>query len=215
MLIRRSLLLASLFGLAIASACTTTSKGDPLPANSTGVATSKSTPRTSGGGEEELPFAGAPKVTNPLNTSRYEQDPCLSLSSEQARELNLPAVGKATENEVLGVGCEWYNEETRGNVTIVFIVDDPRGLSPEYDTNNRKEWAYFEVLPAIEGYPAVTRSLVDDRDIGHCTVVVGAADDMAFETILQLSQANVGQKDPCATAAEVAGLAVKTMKQGA
>ena len=215
MLIRRSLLLASLFGLAIASACTTTSKGDPLPANSTGVATSKSTPRTSGGGEEELPFAGAPKVANPLDTSRYEQDPCLSLSSEQARELNLPAVGKATENEVLGVGCEWYNEETRGNVTIVFIVDDPRGLSPEYATNNRKEWAYFEVLPAIEGYPAVVRSLVDDRDIGHCTVVVGAADDMAFETILRLSQANVGQKDPCATAAEVAGLALKTMKQGA
>jgi uncharacterized protein DUF3558 len=212
--IRRSLLLAGLLGLVFAAACTTTSKGDPLPANSTSVATSNSTPRTSGN-EEELPFAGAPKVAVPLNTSRYEQDPCLSLSAEQARELNLPTVGKATENEVLGVGCEWNNEETRGNVTIVFIVDDPRGLSPEYDANNRKEWAYFEILPTIEGYPAVARSLVDDRDIGHCTVVVGAADDMAFETILRLSQANVGRKEPCATAAEVAGLALKTMKQGA
>jgi hypothetical protein len=41
------------------------------------------------------------------------------------------------------------------------------------------------------------------------------ADDMAFESIVQLSQANVGKKDPCEVAVEVAGLALQTMKAGA
>ena len=42
-------------------------------------------------------------------------------------------------------------------------------------------------------------------------VVVGVADDMVFEAIAQLSERNVGQKDPCAMAAQAAGLALRTM----
>jgi len=214
MLIRRSLLAASLLSLALVSACTTTSEGDPRPADPDGTTTSGS-PRTSGNGEEDLPFAGAPKVKNPLDTSRYEQDPCKSLSADQTKPLNLPSTGKIDKNVALGIGCDWLNEETRGDVSINFLVDDPRGLSPEYDARKRGEWAYFEELPDIEGYPAVMRSGTDDRDKGKCSVVVGVADDMVFVTILQLSQANIGHKDPCEVATQVAGLALQTMKQGA
>ena len=162
-----------------------------------------------------MPFAGAPEVDDPLDTSRYEQDPCKALSAEQAQELNLPAAGKPTDDEVLGTGCDWFNEESRGEVQIVFIVDDPRGLSPEYEANNRGDWAYFDELPRIEGYPAVARSRLDDRDNGRCTVVVGVADDMAFETVLRLSDANVGHRKPCEVASDVAGKALETMKVGA
>src|SRR6476469_1028962 len=207
---RRPLFLASLLSLALTSGCTIPSKGDPLPAGSSD-ATAPHTSSTAA----ELPYAGAPKVSDPLDTSTYEKDPCKSLTADQAEYLTLPRTGRPTENEVLGVGCDWRNEQTRGDVQIVFLVDDPRGLSPEYDADKRGEWEYFKELPNIEGYPAVIRLGTDDREIGHCTVVAGAADDMAFETILRLSQANVGQKDPCDKASEVAGMALKTMKEQA
>ncbi|HYQ67673.1 DUF3558 domain-containing protein [Actinophytocola sp.] len=214
MLIRRSLLLVSLLGLALATACTTMSPGEPRATGSAGGETSKSRHQTSEGGED-LPFAGAPKVENPLGTSSYEEDPCKSLSEDQAKYLGLPSTGTIDHNVVLGVGCDWVNKETGGEVEIVFVVDDPTGLSSEYDANKRGEWKFFEELPDIEGYPAVARGDPDDRDIGHCTVVVGVADDMAFETILRLSDVNVGRLKPCDVASEVAGLALKTMKQGA
>jgi hypothetical protein len=203
MLIRRSLLAMSLISLAFAAGCTTTSEGDPLPASST----SSDSPEN---GEEELPFGGAPKVADPLDTSRYEHDPCQSLTGDQAESLDLPAAG-TVEEVPLSTACDWRNTETRGEVEIVFFVDDPRGLSPEY--KNRKKYAFFEVLPNIEGYPAVARDDPDDRKIGHCAVVVGVADDMALEVILRLSQRNVETKDPCAEAARVASLALQTMKK--
>jgi len=211
MLLRRPAIVASLLTLALVSGCTTTSQGEPRPATTTDTSTSISTPDTSDNGEE-LPFAGAPKVNDPLDTSRFEQDPCLSLTADQAQSLSLPSTGATLENVALGNGCGWKNSETRGYVEIVFLVDDPRGLSPEYDANSRGKWAYFDELPNIEGYPAIARDGTDDRDIGHCSVLVGVADDMVFVSIVKLSQANVGQKDPCEVAAQVAGLALQTMK---
>jgi hypothetical protein len=207
--IRRSLAIASLLGIAIVSACTISSEGEPRPVDSTGSMTSSSS-----GNGEELPFAGAPKVNDPLDTSRYEKDPCLSLTSAQAQSLNLPPTGTFNE-ATLTVGCTWLNTQTRGEVNIDFIVDDPRGLSPEYQANRSGKWEFFEELPTIEGYPAVARAGIDSRDDGTCTVVVGVADDMAFASSVQLSLANIENGDPCKKAAEVAGLALQTMEAGA
>lgn len=215
MLLRRSLLATSLLGLALVSACTETSEGAPRAA-ATETTTSTSSPDTTGNGsDEELPFAGAPKVDNPLDTSRYEQDPCRSLTSEQTQRLNLPPIGTIDNDVALGIGCAWFNEETRGEVNIDFIIDDPRGLSPEYESHKEGEFELFEELPDIEGYPAIIRSTADTRDLGHCSVVVGVADDMAFASNVQLSRANIGQRDPCEVAVQVAGLALQTMKAGA
>lgn len=216
MLLRRSLLAVSLLGLALVSACTETSKGDPRAAT-TETTTSTSTPGTTGNdGDEELPYAGAPKVGNPLDTTRYEQDPCQSLTADQTQPLNLPATGETMENVALGNGCTWFNEETQGEAQIVFSVSkSKKGLSSEYQAYQDGKWKIFEELPEIEGYPAIIRASSDTRDLGDCTVVVGVADDMVFESILQLSQANVGQKDPCEVAVQIAGLALQTMKAGA
>lgn len=111
---RRSLFLAGLLGLAVVSACTTESPGDPQPVDSTFSS------RTSENGEE-LPFAGAPKVEDPLDTSRYERDPCLSLTAEQAQSLSLPPTGVPMENAALSVGCRWQNPETRGYANIISL----------------------------------------------------------------------------------------------
>jgi uncharacterized protein DUF3558 len=209
MVIRRSFLVASLMGIVFVSACTTTSQGEPQPADSTET----SSPRTSGGDDEELPFAGAPKVDDPLDTSRYERDPCRSLTADQAEGLNLPRTGKTMDDVALGVGCSWRNPDTWGEAEIIFIVDDPRGLSPEYESKKQGKFPNFEELPDIKGYPAITRRGPGEN--GDCTVVVGVADDMAFESNIQLSRANIGKKEPCQVASQVAGLAIETMRERA
>jgi hypothetical protein len=54
----------------------------------------------------------------------------------------------------------------------------------------------------------------DDRNDGYRSIVVGASDEIAFDVFLHLSRANIGQRDPCEVATQVAEMALQTMKQG-
>jgi hypothetical protein len=210
----RSLLLPVALISVVATGCTGKSQGDPRPAPGTEAeSTDPAPPDSSTAGPADLPTDGAPAVADPLDTSRFQQDPCGALTSDQSQKLNVGTSGK-TYDGILGNACEWENAETRGRTAIVFLNEDPRGLSALYRANNAKKYAYFDELSPIEGYPAISRDIADDRPKGHCTVVVGTSDEIAFEAILQLSRANVGQKDACEVAAQVAGMALLTMKQG-
>jgi hypothetical protein len=196
--------------LVLASGCTTTSQGEPGPAptsSSPGTAPESTEP------SDELPTDGAPAVPNPLDTRTFQQDPCQMLTSTQSQELNVGTAGKPYD-EVLGKGCEWRNEDTRGSATLAFLDKDPRGLSALYRADKEGKWAYFEELPSIEGFPAVIRDIIDRRPDGSCSLVVGVSDEIAFGTVLQLSTANVGKKDPCEVGAQVAGMALQTMQSG-
>jgi hypothetical protein len=194
----------------VVAGCTTVSEGEPLPAPTNDVSTTDSPPSTSG--EDDLPSHGAPKVENPLDdASRFEQDPCSILTAAQAQELDLPATGKQEEG-ALGLDCEWYNPDTRGQVTISSLTNSQNGLSGFYAANQRGEYPYFLELPPIEGYPAVASDIVDRRPEGTCLVAFGVTDQLAFGIALHLSQVNVGRKEPCETAVLVAGMALQTMK---
>jgi hypothetical protein len=206
MRVRHATLAAGLLCLIVAS-CTTTSQGEPISATTSGVSTTN--------GENDLPSHGAPKVNNPLNTARFQQDPCSALTASQAEdELNLPPSGKP-EEIALGKGCEWFNPDTRGQVNIGFLTANDRGLSGFYAANQRGEYPYFTKLGNIEGYPAIASDIEDRRPMGECIVVVGVTDQLAVQISLHLSQANVGKKEPCKYATEVAGKALRTMKKGA
>jgi hypothetical protein len=194
--------------------CTTTTAGQatsvPGSAPETG---SDTTTQSSEPGSDELPSHGAPKVTDPLDTTKFQENPCLSLTSEQSDSVfELSPSGEPYESE-LGKACKWRNDSTRGEVDVVFLDKDPRGLSAEYEVNEDGRWAYFEEL-TLEGYPAVARSQVDRRDGGACTIVVGASDEIAFEVPVQLSTANIGNRDACAVAEDVTKEVIKTMKAG-
>lgn len=209
--IRRVPVMISLV-MTVVTGCTTTSQGEPSPAATVGANTSDSISPPSGG-DQELPFAGAPKVDDPLDTTRFQQDPCQALTADQTQELNLPPAGEPKDRP-LGNACQWRNPETRADTEVHFLDKNPRGLSAEYQAHDDGKFAYFEVLPPIEGFPAVANDVIDDRDIGRCTVVVGVSDEIAFEVPVQLSEANVGRREPCEAAAEVAGMALATMKKG-
>jgi hypothetical protein len=205
-------LLAGLLCLT-ATGCTTTSPGEATPAPTTEISTadSASTPPDEG----DLPAHGAPKVANPLDTDRFQDDPCALLTASQAQdELNLPPTGKP-EGIALGKGCNWFNRDTRGEVTLGLLTGNPNGLSAAYEANQRGDYAYFTELSPIDGYPAIASDVADRRSSGACIVDVGVTDELLLDVALSLSQNNVGTKDPCEVAAQVAGLALRTMKEAA
>ena len=201
--------------MALTAGCTTVSQGEPAPATTgTTETTTQSPPSETDDPAEELPTDGAPAVTDPLDTTAFQANPCTALTAAQSTELNVGSSGKPGE-EALGNVCTWANLETGGMAILAFLDKDPRGLSAVYRADKEGKWAYFEELSPIEGFPAVARDLTDDREKGTCSIVVGVSDKIAFSLFLQLSLANSGQKDPCDTASLVAGDALQTMKQGA
>ncbi len=201
-------LIALLLCLALA-ACTTTSQGEPKPETTTTSASTDSPPLSTD--DDDLPTNGAPSVDNPLDTTRFQEDPCATLTTKQLKALNLPATGEAKEI-LRGVACIWDNRETRGYAQVGFFTDVDNGLSGAYAANERGEFPYFEPIPDIDGFPAVLADIEDRRARGICGVLVGATDQLAIDVIVQLSAANVGEKDPCEVVVDVAGMALQTMK---
>jgi hypothetical protein len=202
-----------LLGLALLTSCITTSEGTPRP-----TPTNDATAESPTGSEEpqgdELPFAGAPKVNDPLETTRYQQDPCLGLTTAQTEELNVNSPGEPRDG-ALGNACTWGGkDDRRALVELAFLDEYPFGLSAAYQANEDGKYDFFVVLPPIEGYPAVAFAGTDDRHNGGCAVAVGVSDEIAFGVMIRLSTANVDEKDPCKTAAMVAGMALRTMKAG-
>lgn len=195
--------------LAVAG-CTSTSEGSPQPAADETASGSTPSPTTSPAAEE-LPYAGAPAVEDPLDTEQFQQDPCRTLTSAHQNTLNVQQ-GEPHDGG-LGKACEFRGRtDHRALIDVAFADKYPFGLSAVYKANDDGKWEFFTELPPIEGYPAVAYDGVDQRDTGGCVVDVGTSDKIAFEVSLQLSAKNVGEKDPCATAAMVAGMVVATMK---
>ena len=209
----RPLLTAVLIGLVTTAGCTSTSAGDPSPAPSTARTTA---PGTAEPPAEEppanLPAEGAPRVEHPLDTTRYQQDPCQALTGEQATEFAVVDQGTVREGE-LGLICEWRSpRDELGKLSISSLDGNRDGLTAAYRAHQAGKYELFEELPEIEGHPAVVYGQTNDRETGNCAVLVGTTDELAFEFAVQLSLANVGSVDPCDMAVQVAGVALRNMK---
>ena len=200
--------------IVLMASCTTTTPGQATSSPGDPPDTSTETTTNPPSNSDELPTAGAPEVDEPLDTSKFQEDPCLSLTLEQSEgTFGFNGPGEPIDG-ALGKACGWKNRDTRSAGQIGFLDKDPRGLSGEYEANEDGRWDVFEELPPIEGYPAVIRSVGDDRPNGICTVVVGASDEIAFQIWVRLSESNVRKKDPCDVAVDIAGEAIKTMRAG-
>ncbi|TDV50715.1 DUF3558 domain-containing protein [Actinophytocola oryzae] len=207
MRLRLALVVATLT-LAVASGCTTTSAGSPFPGSSVKTSTSGDT-----GSDGDLPTDGAPEVADPLDVSRFEQNPCEALTAEQTRTLNIPATGEPLDDAV-GKGCAWENTETHGAANIRFSSEDERGLSSVYREARGSAWAYFEQIGDIEGHPAVAFDPDTKEPRDDCTVAVGVSDQLVFGVRVDLSDDNIDKKNPCDVTAQVASMMMRTMLGG-
>ena len=89
-------------------------------------------------------------------------------------------------------------------------LDPPRRVRPRRTLSNRRR-------PESHQDRNVTEINKADRP-GPQAGIAGprksrVSDQVEFESAVQLSRANVGEKDPCEAAAEVAGIALRTVKQ--
>ena len=210
--IRLSKLVIALTVAVVATGCVTTTEGSPLPRPGEVGVESSAPPETTDPEVNELPYAGAPAVTDPLDTERFQQDPCQALTANQADTLKVRFPGNLRDSS-LGKACEFRVSTDRlALVEVASLDENPHGVSAIYRAEEDGKLKLFDPLEPIEGYPAVAYGVVDERDTGACSVVIGVSDEIAFEIALQQSEANIGIKDPCETAAMVAGMVVETMK---
>src|SRR3954468_7758543 len=72
-----------------------------------------------------LPFAGAPKVANPLPASVLSGDPCTdALTPEQVKTaIGVEVQGKRKDVAALGPYCSWFNPASLGRVAVSFTIN--------------------------------------------------------------------------------------------
>lgn len=203
--VRLSLVIAVLIVAAV-SACTVATAGTPEAASPT---TSASGGPSNPG--EDLPSDGVPKVENPLDVSHFEEHPCDALTPEDAKELNIPAVGDQSDNGA-GQSCDWVNRKTRGSLRASFFSETGRGLSGVYEEAKGSGWPLFQRIDDIEGHPAVAFNISQAKPIYDCAVAIGLTDRLSFTTTAMLSDANAGKTNPCDAAAQAAGMLLRTME---
>lgn len=194
-------LVAAVLGAVVASGCTTATAGTPEAASTA----------ESSAPSADLPSDGAPKVETPLDVSHFEAEPCDALTTEDAKELNVPTPGKQSNNGV-GQSCNWVNTQTGGALRLTFFSDEKRGLSSIYREAKAVGWPLFERVGDVEGHPAVAYSTSEAEPTYTCVVGVGVSDQLALATYATLSDANVGKRKPCEAAADAAGRLLRTME---
>jgi hypothetical protein len=157
--------------------------------------------------------ASAPKVTKPLDISHFQEAPCDTLTTGQIRQL----LGTSTQppdlqsKAVAGPACSWHVSYGTASVTAIYPDVANMGLSYYY-IRRQTDFPFFVELAPVNGYPSVALGKVDDRAKGKCGIAVGASDQAAFDISISLSSDHVGKKDPCATAQDVAAMAITTFE---
>ncbi|WP_406640629.1 DUF3558 domain-containing protein [Amycolatopsis sp. WGS_07] len=180
------------------TACSST-PGTPVPATPGPSSAPTSTSRS------------VPKVSNPLDATKYEQNPCSLLSQAQATEV-IKAVRNRQGQGLVAPICSWYDADN--NRVGLGLLPGQGGLAGAY-TNSDSESGYFEVAPDVNGYPAVFAGTTDDRKRGGCQVAVGIKDDETFTASVALRTTSPLYNDPCSLAVKTAAAAVTTIKAGA
>jgi hypothetical protein len=188
-------------GFALLSACSGTTGGQavappPAPSSSAG----------------SLPYAGAPAVDTPLNTSTVDPDPCKAVSAAEIE--SLAGIGfESAQAQTVGSQdkqCGWNLKDGLGLLSGG-VVRLGGGLSPLYERHAQGKLTVFEVLPPIQGFPAVVASNRPSSE-GFCTVVVGISNEATYTAPISLDTRNPRYSDPCSVATKLATVAVKHLK---
>jgi len=187
----------------LAAGCAANTTGTPVPAGNPGGTSSAP---SSG----SVP-PGVPNVSIPLDTTKYQQNPCSMLTSAQLQALGITATSAASTGKDGNLACTWQNANTPAQFEMAVITHfspgTPHGLALFYlkfDARNLRR------LPDMHGQPAVLDTLQDPR-LGNCAIFVGATNDIAYA----FSMAGwTSINDPCGLAVKIVDAATVTMKSG-
>ncbi|WP_370947380.1 DUF3558 domain-containing protein [Amycolatopsis sp. cg5] len=149
-----------------------------------------------------------PQVTDPLDVSKFEQDPCKLLTADQARELaNL--VTTTVTSGAAGPICGWRDGD-RNEIAFGFV--HANGLADSYRNHQPDDPGYFVPVPSVAGYPGVFASISDGRADGVCTLAVGVRNDAVVTVTSLMNASSPYRKDPCPLVQKAAEAAIATIK---
>ncbi|KDN19500.1 hypothetical protein DV20_24460 [Amycolatopsis rifamycinica] len=193
----------------LAAACTTTTGGTASPSTA-GSSSATGSPSA----DPEVP-----KVSAPLDASKYVADTCALVPKDVLASLGMPETGTfQPKGDTLftkaGPNCAW-KIRGQGTGVLVSLGTGSRdagsgGLAGLYAAYRAKTLIRFlEHAPDVDGYPAVYWGPLDERRMGSCGIGVGIADDLTFDVYAQGYQ---GADDSCGAANQVAASVIKTLK---
>jgi hypothetical protein len=89
---------------------------------------------------------------------------------------------------------------------------DELGLTSVYEAKG-KQYQLFEPLESVEGFPVVAYGVNDERTTrGRCAIAMGVSDTQAVDIHVAQSESNIGKKDPCAAARDVASQVLNNLR---
>ncbi|RJQ84872.1 DUF3558 domain-containing protein [Amycolatopsis panacis] len=180
------------------TACTSITPGIPSPASNPMLL------------KEIPPYGGAPKVAHPLPDSVLSGSPCEALSPKQIHDDIGPGIPGKIEDGALGPVCSWGGG-SGSLLMIYFTTTQHEGLSIIYK-QVKSQMKRFDVLPPIQGFPAVAYDTQPGPRTRDCHLTVGLADTLDFQIGLSLGDYNAGKVDSCDIAAIIADHVVTTLK---
>lgn len=191
----------------LVSACTATQNGTATP--------SLTDPVTSATGDSapQLPGAGVPDVATPIDTTRFQQKPCMTLTDTQITELLGPdTAAKPQDIGDFGVGCAWHPRSvTQATVSVIYATKNRIGLTALYQQKGTT-FPLFVPMDPIDGYPTVAYGQADLRPKGNCAIAIGTSNQDIVDVSVALSEGNVGKKDPCVAAHDVAATVLTNLR---
>ncbi|WP_410561762.1 DUF3558 domain-containing protein [Amycolatopsis sp. cmx-4-61] len=206
---RRTVLMFSAL-LLVAAGCSTTNPGTPSAVSSASgtVSPSEST--------SAVPGPGVPKVTHPIDVARFKQEPCGALTGSQVAALLGSGVsGKPDLHAPAGPTCSWDSAEvSQAGIGVIFVNADHLGLTSVYQAKDTK-YHFFQPMESVDGFPLVAYGVSDERATrGRCAVAIGVSDTQAVDLHIAQSEKNIGKKDPCGAAHDIAAQVLGNLRGG-
>ncbi|RJQ79629.1 DUF3558 domain-containing protein [Amycolatopsis panacis] len=156
------------------------------------------------------PYGGAPKVVHPLPDSVLSGSPCDALSPKQILDDVGPGVPGKVDDGALGPVCRWYDGDGGPMLMAYFTTLQHEGLSVIYK-QVKSQMRRFDVLPPIQGFPAVAYDTRPGPKTRDCHLAVGLADTLDVQIGLSLGDHDAGKTDACGLAAIAADQVVTTL----
>ena len=202
---------AVLVACALVGGCTSQTGGTATPVNS------EPSPGTSSAAG---PTGDVPKVTTPLDVTKYGNDTCGLVPNEELARLKYTDPGEprpqdSTPEGQSGPSCGWKIKGAGISLLIILGTGNRdngggglAGIQAAYE-RPKNPIKFLERAPDVEGYPAVYFDVHDRRPNGNCTMAIGLADDLAAGVF---AEGYEGQQDSCDAAQGAAAAMVKTLK---
>ncbi|WP_369871196.1 DUF3558 family protein [Amycolatopsis sp. AA4] len=157
-----------------------------------------------------LPGPGVPSVPHPLDTARFKQNPCATLTPAQISGLLGPSPRvQADPQGPVGPACGWF---AQASVAVLYPDINDLGLTSVYRAKGGA-YPFFLPLAPVDGYPVVAYGEDDPRaGRGECDVAMGTSDRETLVVSITQSAVHKGEKDPCQSARDIAALALGNLR---